>query len=473
MTDFTIKIGLLPDRRDTPARPGAQARPAGKPGFLNAGVAEERGRNAVSYIRKKYSGPKVSFVDLEGINPVEVIFNEVDVEKTVEKFKKEKIDALFIINANFGNEEVVAQVAYEIGKPVLLWGPQDECPDPDGTRITDSQCGLFAVSRQLQRRNIAFTYIENCKIEDEIFDRGIRSFFSVVCMVKNFSNLRVGQVGLRPKPFCSVIFNEGELLSKFNIQTIPINLAVVIEKYNKIMETRKKELEEGAALFRSRYEMDELSPPLLEKVYGFVLLYEELFKLYKVDIVSAECWSAMNAAVGAMPCSAYTVLGDMGYIVGCESDMMGTLSMHLLACASLGEKIPFFGEFTIRHPTNKNAELLWHCGPFAYSLKHPDAKAVMRNTRSWYRIKDGIYTIARMDQLDGKYSILAGACHTTEGPYTNGTHFWGEFDNLSKWERKLIEGPYIHHMAEIEGDYSAEIKEFCKYIRNLEYDGVE
>ena len=144
--------------------------------------------------------------------------------------------------------------------------------------------------------------------------------------------------------------------------------------------------------------------------------------------------------------------------------------MHLLACASLGEKIPFFGEFTIRHPTNKNGELIWHCGPFGYSLKHPNVKAVMNRGRSWYRIKDGTYTISRMDQMDGKYSILAGPCKTVEGPYTNGTHFWGEFKDLAKWERRLIEGPYIHHMAEIEGDYADAIKEFCKYIPNLEPD---
>jgi L-fucose isomerase-like protein len=472
MIDYSIKIGLLPNRRDSARRPPAQPGVKEKPGFLNPGIAEERGRNAVAYIKQKYGSDKIKFIDLEGINPVSVLFNEIDVDKVVEYFKKENVDAVFIINSNFGNEEVVAQVAHEVSKPVLLWGPQDDCPQPDGIRYTDSQCGLFAVSRQLQRRNIPFTYIENCKIEDEVFDKEIRSFFSVCCMVKNFKGLRVGQVGLRPKPFCSVIFNEGELLTKFDIRVIPINIAVVTDKYNTITQTRKKELEEGAALFKSRYEMDELSLPLLGKVYAFVLLYEDLFKEYNVKIISAECWSAMNLAVGAMPCSAYTILGDMGYIVGCESDMMGTLSMFLLSCASLGEKIPFFGEFTIRHPTNKNAELLWHCGPFAYSLKHPDVKAKMVNTRSWYRIKDGTYTISRMDQLDGKYSILAGSCHTTDGPYTNGTHFWGEFDNLSKWERKLIEGPYIHHMAEIEGNYTAEIKEFCKYMPQLEPDEV-
>ena len=73
------------------------------------------------------------------------------------------------------------------------------------------------------------------------------------------------------------------------------------------------------------------------------------------------------------------------------------------------------------------------------------------------------------------------ACHNAcictfesmEGPYTFGTYLWAKFDNLSNWERKLIEGPYIHHMAEIEGDWTEELREFCKYVPGLLPDMVE
>jgi hypothetical protein len=37
-------------------------------------------------------------------------------------------------------------------------------------------------------------------------------------------------------------------------------------------------------------------------------------------------------------------------------------------------------------------------------------------------------------------------------------------------EDRLLDGPYIHHFVEIEGDYTAEIKEFCKYFPNLKID---
>ena len=61
-------------------------------------------------------------------------------------------------------------------------------------------------------------------------------------------------------------------------------------------------------------------------------------------------------------------------------------------------------------------------------------------------------------------------CRTTEGPKTHGTYIWGEFEDLGAVEARLMEGPYIHHFIEIEGDYTKELKEFCKYFPNLKID---
>lgn len=462
MLKYQVKIGLAPIRRDVTPRPG----------IFNWEIAEERGRRLVAYIEEHFTDDRVSFVDTRGITPVDVLITEEDARAAADRFRAEGVDGVVLLNSNFGNEEAGALLARELGKPVLIFAPLDDVFEEDGTRYTDSQCGLFGLSRQLQRCNIPFSYIESCRVEDDRFARGLRQFESVCCMVKNFRGLRVAQVGLRPKPFCSVIFNEGELLQKFGVQTVPVNLAVVIDKYNRILAQRDAELEEGARLLESRYEIDDVSQPLLKKIYAFVLLYEEIVAEYRVDAVSAECWTAMQLAVGAMPCTAYSVLADKGYIIGCESDLLGTVTMALLSCASLGRNIPFFGEFTVRHPQDQNTELLWHCGPFAYSLKAEDSAAKLVNMRQWFRVKDGRYTVARLDQDNGNYSLLSGVCSSGEGPYTFGTYLWARFDNLSGWEKKLVEGPYIHHMAEIEGDYTDALEEFCRYIPALTADKV-
>ena len=463
MMNYQVKVGLDPMRRDVTPRPG----------IFNWEKAEERGHRIVKYIEEHFASDNVSFVDLKGINPVDVMYNDDDAEKVIERFRAEKVDAVVIINCNFGNEEIAAQVAGALNVPTMIWAPMEDEFLPDGSRFCDSQCGMFGVSRILQRNNIPFTYVETCHVEDDIFKAGFEKFVSVACMVKNFRGMRIAQVGMRPKPFTSVIFNEGELMQKFGIRVIPVNMAVVIDKYNRILKERDAELEEGAKLLLSRYEMDELTPPLLKKVYAFVLLYQEIFAEYKVQAVSAECWTAMQLGVGAMPCTAYSVLADMGYVISCESDLHGAISMAMLSCASLGKKIPFFGEFTVRNPENRNSELLWHCGPFAYSLKKDGCPCKNVNMRQWFQVKDGHYTITRFEQDNGDYMMLAGQFDSTTGPYTFGTYLWAQFDDLSKWERKLVEGPYIHHMAEIEGDYTEELKEFSKYVPGLKIDTVE
>ena len=463
MMDYNLRIGLVPVRRDVTPRPG----------IFNWEKAEARGRLFTKKIEEAYSDDRISFSRIDGINKEDLLYSENDVPKAVEMLKAEKVDAVFIINCNFGNEEAVGQLCKAMGVPVLLWGPLDDEFAPDGMRYTDSQCGCFGISRQLQRRGIPFSYIVSCAFEDPEFEEGFRRFCSAVCMVKNFRGMRIASVGCRPKPFCSVMFNESELMEKFDIQVIPVNLAVAIDKYSRILKERDAELEEGAKIFAKRYEIDSDSAPLLKKQYAFVLLYREILREYNVDAISAECWTAMQLGVGAMPCSAYSILADEGVIIGCEGDLMGTITMALLSAASLGRHVPFFGEFTVRHPEDRNKQLLWHCGPFAYSLKKPGAEAKMVNMRQWFPVKDGTYTIARLDQEKGAYRLLDGVFESTDGPHTFGTYLWAKFKDRAAWERKLIDGPYIHHFAEIEGDWRGAFEEFSRYVPELSLDRVE
>lgn len=462
MLDYNVKIGLVPLRRDCTPRPGQ----------FNWEIAEKRGKDTVKYIKDNYTTDNVSFVDHEGVIDVEVLWSCDDVDKVAEHFINNGVDAVFLIAANFGNEEAAGELAKKVGKPVLLWGPKDDAPDTDGMRYTDSQCGLFGISRQLMRMNVPFTYIENCPVDSQRLKDGLMRFASVSCAVRNFTGMRIGQIGLRPRPFCSVICNEGQLMEKFDIHLVPINLAVIQDKYNKILETNKDELKKGAEKLRSMYDMDETSDETAEKQYAYVLLYKEIFSEFKLDALSSECWSALQLLVGAMPCTVYGVLADEGYIISCENDVHAAMTQVLLKSLSFGKKPPLFGEFTIRHPEDDNVELLRHCGQFAYSARKENSFCKCVNMRENFEAKNSHYTVARIDQDHGNYSVIAGECDSAEGPYTNGTYIWARFDNLNAWERKLIEGPYIHHVSEIEGALTEEIKEFCKYVPEIKFETV-
>lgn len=465
MLDYKVKIGLVPLRRQL-------ADEATRKGIFEPAKAKENKDKAIAYIKENFSDDKTEFVDLEWLNDEGLLSRPSQCAAIKEEFTKQGVDAIFLMNCNFGSEEAAGQMAKMMNLPVLLWGPQDMVFEENGQRYTDAQCGLFAISKQLRRLNVPFSYIENCQIEAEIFAKGLQQFLSVVCMVKNFKNLKVTQVGTRLNPFKSVMSNELEITEKFGINISTMNMTVMTEKLNRLLTEKSDKLDTDLAKLKEQYDVAGLDDELLKKMLTFVYAYIEVFEDTDADVLLSECWTSMPQAFGANPCLAMSILYDMGYIVTCESDLHGAITQAILQCASRGTDKPLFGEFTVRHPSNKNAELLWHCGPFPYSAKKEGEKAKLFNTKPSFRAKDGEYTIARFQGDRGNYTLLGGEFKTTEGPNTFGTYIWAEFEDLSKLERKMIEGPYIHHMSELYGNYAEVLKDFCKYIPNLEFDDI-
>ena len=345
MLDYKVKIGLVAMRRNATDRPRGT--------FLTWYSAEQRGKKFVVYIEKNFTTDKVSFVDYKGIGIEDLVFDDASAAEVFERFKNEKVDAVMIINCNFGNEEAAADIAKALGKPVLLWAPLDDEYYVDGMRPTDSQCGLFGVSRQMQRYRIPFSHLPCCRVESDEFKEGFESFVRVACMVKNFTGLRIGQLGARPAPFFSVIWNEGDLMEQFGIRIIPINFALVEQRMKAAPELYADEIAEYEKYFTYNYTLDELTPKYIKPMATLAAVYKHLFEEFKLDVISAECWTATPIMFdGLAPCAVYGLLNDLGYMVSCESDMHCAMAMTLLKCATLGEGKPLFGEFTVRLPEN-------------------------------------------------------------------------------------------------------------------------
>ena len=166
-----IKLGYAPTRRSIFSAPDAV-----KYRGIIADKLEELG---------------IDFVDITDINSEGLLYDDNDRIKIVGKFKAEKVDGLFLPHANFGTEFECARLAKDLGVPVLLWGPLDERPEPNGVRLRDTQCGLFATGKVLRRFRIPFTYMTNCRVDDPVFERGLRDFMAVCNVVKTFRNIRI------------------------------------------------------------------------------------------------------------------------------------------------------------------------------------------------------------------------------------------------------------------------------------------
>mgnify|MGYP001364962098 CR=1 FL=1 len=464
MLNYKLKIGLLPIRRWI-------KEPPKRYGIFQSDYAVDNKKEIIPYIKKNYSDEQTEFIDIDWLNEEGVLCLDQDCAKVAEYFKEQKIDALFIINCNFGNEDCAGLVARELHVPTLLWGPRDRHFEND-IRYTDTQCGLFAMGKQLKRNNVKFSYIENCDIASPAFDKGIKKFFSVACMVKNFYNMKIVQVGSRIKPFKSIMYNEVELCEKFGTDIVIYNLSEALQDLNAIWDTKQEQLDIDLANLKEKFDVGSLDDTYLKKMLAIVYYYENLAKKEDCNIISSECWTGINLAWGANPCLAMCLLNDRNVFVTCEWDIHMTITNVLLMSAGRGSVKPIQGEFTCRHPHNDNSELLWHCGPFPLEYKDPSVKPFLYNTKPSFKLKDGDYTISRFQVEKGQYYLLAGHFNTCPGPKTFGTYMWAEFENLPQLEEKIVKGPYIHHMSEVPGDYTEELKEFA-YYADLIFDPIK
>lgn len=442
-----IKIGFAPTRRSIFSAPDAVK-------FAN--LTRDRLREL-----------GVEFVDITDINDEGLLYQECDRIKIRDKFRSAGIDGLFFPHGNFGTEYECARLAKEMGVPVLLWGPRDERPEPNGVRLRDTQCGLFATGKVLRRFGVPFTYVTNCRLTDPEFARGIKTFLAVCSVVKTFRNIRILQIAPRPYDFWSTMCNEGELLEKFNVQLAPIPMPELTAEMKKV-KTQGVEVPKTISYCRSCMNI-EIKDDELENVAALKVAMKNLAAKYGCNAIAIQCWNELQHEIGIMPCAANSMLNEEGIPTVCETDIHGAITALMVEAASLDDKRSFFADWTVRHPDNENGELLQHCGPWPISVArekpsityplafdYPGAVAA--------EAKHGQVTLARFDGDNGEYSLLLGNAKGIDGPYTKGTYLWVEVENLKRLEAKIVEGPYIHHCVGIHEDVVPVLYEACKYI---------
>lgn len=455
-----IKLGFAPTRRN----------------IFSADAAIEFANRT----RVKLDKMGVNYVDIKEVNSDGLLYDDDGMHKIADKFKAAKIDGLFLANENFGTEYECARLAKQLDVPVLLWGPKDEAPAADGSRLRDTQCGLFAIGKVLRRFQVPFTYLVNVDLDDPEFVRGVTDFIKVCNIVKTFKNTRILQVGPRPFDFWSTMVNEGELLEKFNISLSPIPLSELVEEIHALQNQHDPEIDETMNTLRQIADV-QITDKDLNMVAALKVALKRKMIQYGCNAGAIQCWTALQDEIGILPYASESLLQDEGMPVTCETDIHGVISELLVEAATLGTQKAIFADVNCRHPDNPNGELLQHLGVFPFTTAKnkpvlPKSHFVFDFPGSvGFQAKDGNYTLCRFDGDNGKYSMLLGNAKAVAGPYEQGTYVWLEFANLNRFETKLVYGPYIHHMAAVTDDVVPVLYEACKYLNVTPdfYDPIE
>lgn len=450
-------------------------------GLIPMGKFVFSNEDAIRYkklVQAKLTTWGVRYVDLEGVLEDGLVKDQKHVDPVVKHMKEAGVDCIFMPHCNFGTEGAVGMIAKKMGVPLLLWGPRDEAPLPDGSRLRDSLCGLFASSKIVYKLNVPFTYIENCRIDDAPFQKGVDTFLRAVSIADLFrKGVRIGRVGDRIDFFWTTIINESELLERFNVEVVPFDAVEFIRAAKNRAKSDRVKYEREVKELRQKHTVNGLDGND-EPLINVLAVADQLMALGEDHGLAAFAFRDYYSIIdemGVCCCHAKSLVGEH-YAIGTEVDIHGAISDLILRRATFNTAPAYLAEFTVRHPENDNAAMLWHDGA-PLSMCHPDDHLVLG--RHWvqastlpgmnhFRLKDGPLTVARFDGERGQYKLGFGEGKTVDGPKTQNNYAWMEVDNWPRWERTLMEGPYIHHLAMTYGHYGDALQEACKYIPGLE-----
>lgn len=421
----------------------------------------------------------VRTVNVDTVIPDGMVRDQKHVEPVVAHLKRQGVDAVFMPHCNFGTEGACGMIGRGLGVPVLLWGPRDEAPLADGTRLRDSLCGLFASSKVLHKLGVPFTYIENCRMNDPLLERGILDFVAAANVVKGMRRMRLGQIGKRIDFFWTCIVNESELLERFGIEIVPMDMIAVIRATKqRAAAGRARYLEEIGAM-KGRIGLEGFES--LDPMVNVLAFRDEMLARAEAEGLTGyavESFMSICEELGAMVEFSLAEVTERGIPAATETDIHGAISSILLQRASLDRSKTFLADLTIRHPERDDAVLLWHCG-FPEGLRaegepaavgtHWILPGIQPGSCHW-RMKDGPLTVCRFDGDRGVYSLVAGEGETCEGPATQNVYCWMKVDDWPRWERRFIEGPYIHHVAASYGHHARVLREACRYIDGVAFE---
>ena len=427
-------------------------------------------RDSIETITKNFS----EYIDL--VYPTEkdtkmgLVTDDDDAEKVVKLFHEKSVDGIVMVTLTFGDELAGAYIAERFReKPIIIFATKEPPVLPGGFRRSDSFCGTLSLASALYRRKIPFLFGGIVFPEDKEFIENMEKFLRVVNIVKNFIGARVGVIGPRPERFETVTYNEAKMAEKYKQRVVHIALFEVIEEARKLKDDDPEvvnvlnDMAKKADLSKLP---EHIRKDILPKLAKLEVILRRKVKEKGLSALGFRCWTEIQKYYGVSPCYVLGRLTDSGIPSACEVDVYGALTMIMQYAASLGKSVPFFIDWTIRHPEKPNVFLAWHCGNMPpslcaggcmlkyHSIMYRDVGEEKAYGTLEGRIKPGVVTISRLVEYDGEFKlfITKGRVLEEEGPF-RGSWAWVEVEDLDKVYRTLIEEGFVHHASIIHGDY--------------------
>ncbi len=438
------KIGFIPANR----------------GFFSSELAAKMRGETVAAMEK--AGVEV-VVPGEDQTEVGCVQSLAEAEICAKLFQDAGVQGIVVGAVNFGEEQ---SVAYTIRKanldvPVMIFGCQEEEVLTMKTRRRDAFCGLLSIGDVLRQIDVKYTVARRpiCIPSDDAFAADLDWFVRICRVVTGVKNARYAQIGARPDAFWTCRYNEKQL-QRLGPTAVSLDLSEAIAAANAFKDS-DPEVQKLVEATGKTADVSGVKPQSVLRSAKFELFLRRFKEENNIDAFGIQCWTSIQANYGACSCTAMARLGDEGIPCACESDIMGTLSMHAAMLAS--GNAAGLADWNNLHNEDDELANIWHCGVFPPSFaKTPPKLGVQEIIASGgaasyedsqctieFIAKPSPLTLFRVTQDPdcGWHAMMAEGKIEDNPAVTFGGYGWCRIPNLQRLYREVLLRQFPHHVA--------------------------
>ncbi len=439
-----IKLGFIPANR----------------GFFSSKLAAAMRKETVDALEKLGIGVVVPSEQQTEVGCVSTL---AEADLAAELFRRENVDGLLIGCVNFGEETAVARTVKKAGLdvPILLFGCHETETLTMRTERRDAFCGLLSQCDVLRQLGVKYTLARTpiCFPREECFAKDIDWFARICRVVKGVKNARYAQIGARPEAFWTCRYSEKKL-QRLGPTSVVLDLSEALAGAKSIPDG-DPELLSVLEATKKYADCSGVEPQSVVRSAKFELFLRRFQKEHGIDAFGIQCWNSIQQNYGCCTCTAMSRLGNEGTPCACESDLLGTLSMHAAMLAS-GSPAGL-GDWNNLHNNDSELANIWHCGVFPAAFaktpirlgtqeimvegggaKREDAQGTIE-----FVARPGPVTLFRVTQdPDSNWhaAVIEGAFEDNPA-CTFGCYGWCRIPNLQRLYREVLLRQFPHHVA--------------------------
>ena len=378
-------------------------------------------------------------------------------------FRNANLQGIVVGAVNFGEEQSVALTIRKAGLnvPVMIFGCQEEETLTMKTRRRDAFCGLLSIGDVLRQIGVPYSVAGRpiCSPGDESFARDLDWFVRVCRVVCGVRNARYAQIGARPDAFWTCRYSEKQL-QRLGPTAVTLDLSEAIAGAQDLADDDPdvRELVEATQQYA---DVSGVKPESVLRSAKLELFLRRFKEENGIDAFGIQCWTSIQANYGACSCTAMSRLGDGGTPCACESDIMGTLSMHAAMLAS-GSPAGL-ADWNNLHNEDDELANIWHCGVFPASFAGTKPKLgvqeiIASSGAATYHDSQGtVEFVAKPSPLslfrvtqdpdNGWHAVIAEGAFEDNPATTFGGYGWCRIPNLQRLYRDVLLRHFPHHVA--------------------------